>query len=334
MRKNLTLSIVIISLILNVSISVFAKWDKSRDGDLDIYIRSVFFVNENKGWAVGDSGTVLSTSNGGAKWDVLQVSEIKVSSDVYADLYDVHFIDEKNGWACGDIFKGTGVIISTKDGGKRWDRQVSGVPTALYGIFFIDAKNGWAVGGNGTILATQDGGVKWTPLAQGRANANIGEGDPGFWDIQFVTPLKGWVVGENGTIKMTTDGGKTWVAQKCETDSNLSAVKFVNENVGWAVGEGGVIVATIDGGKTWSIQNSGLSEEWFYGVDFVSEQEGFVVGDYSTILHTTDGGKTWKVERSGKTKGIEKVTIYDISAPKPNVAYAVAQWGLVLKYNP
>ncbi|MEK7399562.1 MAG: YCF48-related protein [Candidatus Poribacteria bacterium] len=333
MLKNLTLSILIVALIFSLGVSAYAKWGESRKGDLEGYIRGVSFIDENKGWAVGDGGTVLSTSNGGVKWDSKIVEEIK-DTDLYTDLYDVHFIDEKNGWACGDMLKGAGVIIHTKDGGKTWDRQSSGLAVAFYGIFFLDAKNGWAAGANGTLLVTQSSGSKWTPLVQGKANAAIGEGSPGFWDVQFLTLQKGWTVGENGTIKMTVDGGKTWVAQNSGTDSNLSAVKFVNENAGWVVGEGGAIVATTDGGKTWTAQKSGLSEEWFYGVDFISDQEGFVVGDYAAILHTTDGGKTWKIERTGKTKGVGKVTFYDVSFPKPNVAFSVAQWGEILKYTP
>ena len=340
MLKKMTLSMLIISLMLGSVFAVYAIWDKSRDGDLDGYIRGLSFVNENKGWAAGDAGTILSTNDGGVKWVKTQVDVIK-EYDSYTDLYDVCFADEKNGWASGELYKGSGIILYTKDGGKTWDRQSSGTSVALYGIFFIDANNGWAVGANGTVLATQSSGSKWTIIKGGSAAAAIGEGAAGLWDVQFVTPQKGWVVGENGTIRISTDGGKTWVDQKSGTDSNLSALKFVNENVGWAVGEGGIIVATTDGGNTWTTQKSGLTdqksgfaEEWFYGVDFISDQEGFVVGDYGTILHTKDGGKTWVIERSGKQKGVEKTTFYDVVFPKSNVAFAAAQWGLILKYTP
>ena len=339
MLKKLALFMLVITLMLGSVFAAFAKWDKSRDGDLDGYIRGVSFIDENKGWAVGDGGIVIYTNDGGAKWEKMVVDEIKADlptdlADLHTDLYDVVFVDEKNGWACGDLLRGAGVIISTKDGGKTWGRQSSGTSVALYGIFFLNAQNGWAVGGNGTILVTNNGGSKWTILKGGSASAAIGEGDPGLWDVQFVTPQKGWITGENGSIKMTTDGGKTWVDQKSGTDSNMSALKFVNENVGWAVGEGAVITATTDGGKTWVVQKSGLTEEWFYGVDFVSDQDGYVVGDYGTIMHTIDGGNTWKVSRTGRMKGVEKTTFYDVAFPKPGAIFAVAQWGLVLKYAP
>ncbi|MGQ9607672.1 MAG: WD40/YVTN/BNR-like repeat-containing protein [bacterium] len=332
MLKKWTLSILIISLTLSLNYMAFAKWNLSREGDLDGYIRGVHFVNENIGWAVGDGGIVLFTNNGGAKWEQKVLEEVK-SGDLYTDLWDVWFVDEKNGWICGDLYKGTGVILYTKDGGKRWDRQNSGVPSQLFGIFFLDKNNGWAVGSNGTILATQNAGLKWTTLTVGRAGTEIGAGEPGIWDIQFVTLQKGWAVGENGTIRMTTDGGKTWVNQNSGTDSNISAVCFVNENVGWAVGEAGLILNTTDGGNTWKTQNSGL-EDWLYSVSFVSEKEGIVVGEYGTVLRTSDGGNTWNLELSGKQKGGSKSAFRGASFPKPQTAYVAGDWGIIMKYTP
>jgi len=332
MLRRLTLSIFTFVLILATSCSVFAKWDRIREGDLEGYLRSACFIDENKGWAVGDGGTIISTTNGGAKWEQALIEEVK-SGDLYTDLWNVYFVDEKNGWIVGDLSRGAGTILYTNDGGKRWNKQNSGVDSQLFGVFFLDENNGWVVGSNGVILSTQNSGSKWTPLAKGKAGANIGEGEPGMWGVQFLTLQKGWVVGESGSIKMTTDGGKTWVVQNTGTDSNLSAVCFVNETTGWAVGEAGTIVATTDGGKTWTIQNSNV-EDWLYAVDFINDKEGMASGEYGAILHTADGGKTWKVEQSGKQKGGQKVTFRGLSYPKPDVAYAAGDWGIVLKYNP
>lgn len=344
-RSVLLISVTVLALIS--SYTVFAEWTRSREADLDGALRSIHFINESKGWAVGDNGLLVTTNDGGAKWETQVLEEVKESksgeADLYIILWDVFFVNEKMGWISGDMFKGSGAILHTKDGGKTWSRQSSGSAYPLYAIYFLDEKNGWAVGENNTILGTQTGGSKWVPLATGKANAEVGGGDPGLWDVHFVNLKKGWVVGASGTIKMTEDGGKTWVTQASGiqgsdkslmiTDSNLSAVDFVNETTGWAVGEGGVILNTTDGGKTWTLQNSGVTE-WLHGVDFVSETEGFATGEYGTILHTTDGGKTWKIENSGKQKGAPRDTFYTVAFPKPDVAYAAADWGLVLKYKP
>ena len=142
-------------------------------------------------------------------------------------------------------------------------------------------------------------------------------------------------VGESGTIQTTKDGGKTWTAQTSGTDSNLSGMDFVNETTGWVVGEGGAVVYTNDGGKTWTAQaqDMGLENDWLRDVDFVSDKEGFISGDYGTILHTTDGGKTWKTEASGKQQGSVKDAFYGISFPNSKAAFAVGEWGTILKYE-
>lgn len=330
-RKFILLTLATVLTVGFVSMA-FAGWTRSREGDLEGYLRGIVFIDENRGWAVGDGGVLVYTTNGGAKWEQKILEEVK-AGDLYTDLWGVHFIDEKTGWICGDLNKGSAVILHTTDGGKTWSRQSSGSPTALYGIFFIDSKTGWAVGANGTILGTETGGAKWTPLLAGKAGANIGEGEPGLWSVWFVNKTKGWVVGENGTIKTTNDGGKTWVNQNSGTDSNLSAVCFVNENTGWVVGEAGTILHTKDGGNTWTVQKSG-TEDWLYGVSFISDKEGIVVGEYGTVLRTADGGQTWKLELSGKQKGGQKVAFRGVSFPKPNAAFVSGDWGVIMKYTP
>lgn len=332
MLKRLILSILIISLTLGLSIGAFAKWENLCETDPELYTQGMQYVNENLIVAAGTGGAFLSSKDGGAKWTKVQIKAIS-EYDFYTDLYDIFFADEKNGWMCGDLFKGAGVILNTRDGGKTWDRQASGTSVALYALFFTDAKNGFAVGSNGTILSTDTGGSKWNVISGGSASSEVGAGDPGFWDIKFVNPKKGWVVGENGAIKTTSDGGRTWVAQTSGTDSNLSSCDFVNENIGFAVGEGAAIIKTTDGGATWTALKSGLSEEWFYDVDFMDENNGLVVGDYSTILRTTDGGATWTTEYSARQKGVTNLTFYSANILKPELAFVAGQFGSMMKYT-
>ena len=341
MSKRLTLStLIVVSFVLVFSYAALGKWDRSREGDPEDSFRSVYFINENKGWAVGDGGLLVSTNNGGAKWDKVILEDVRESktgelykeADLFVGLWGVYFINDKIGWISGDVFKGRGVILYTEDGGKTWKHQSSGVSVPLYAIYFLDARNGWAAGENGMLIGTQSGGTKWDSLLTGKAGAAIGEGAPGLWGVRFINLRKGWVAGSNGTIKMTQDGGKTWVDQKSNTENNLSGLDFVNENTGWAVGEEGVILNTTDGGKTWTAQNSGVTE-WLWGVKFISEKEGLVVGEYGTILHTTDGGKTWQIDIN-RQKGAPNTTFRSVSFPKPGVAYAASESGLIFKYKP
>jgi Photosynthesis system II assembly factor YCF48 len=105
-------------------------------------LRRISFADPTYGWAVGENGTILLTTDGGATWQ-------KRDSGVSADLYGVHFTDPTHGWAVGD----NGTILLTTDGGATGQKRDSGVSAPLYRVHFTDPTHGWAVGDSGTILA-------------------------------------------------------------------------------------------------------------------------------------------------------------------------------------
>jgi len=212
--------------------------------------RAVSFVDPNNGWAVGGSGTILHTSDGGVTWT-------PQTSGTGDDLNGVSFVDANNGWAVG----GSGTIVHTSNGGVTWTPQTSGTGENLYGVSFVDPNNGWAVGGLGAIVQTSNGGVTWTPQTSN-------DGGEDLYGVSFVDPNNGWAVGgspglfDPGTIVHTSNGGVTWTPQTSPTTAhtyNLYSVSFVDANNGWAVGglNFAQIVHTSDGGVTWTAQSSG-----------------------------------------------------------------------------
>ena len=81
------------------------NWEKQfNESYLDI-----FFINSQKGWAVGKKGKILATQDGGTIWTT-------ENSKTKADLHSVHFVDSKKGWVVGAkgtilaIFGGVGSI--------------------------------------------------------------------------------------------------------------------------------------------------------------------------------------------------------------------------------
>ena len=149
------------------------------------HLRSVQFLGDGKrGWAVGESGTILATQNGGESWQ-------SQTSGTSKDLWSVQFLgDGKRGWAVGE----SGTILTTQNGGESWQSQTSGTSNYLWSVQFLgDGKRGWAVGESGTILTTQNGGESWQSQTSGTSK--------GLWSVQFLGDGKrGWAVGESGTI--------------------------------------------------------------------------------------------------------------------------------------
>src|SRR5512144_1285838 len=105
----------------------------------------VDMIDQNKGWAVGDSAVLLKTLNG-VDWS--RVTDIPVGDSI--NLWRVHFVTPTRGWIAGT----RGIILHTNDGGDTWSVQASGVDVSLANMFFVDENEGWIVGNNGKILHT------------------------------------------------------------------------------------------------------------------------------------------------------------------------------------
>ncbi len=280
---------------------------------------AVHFVSARRGWAVGEAGTVLTTSNGGRTWRT-QRSRVK------ALLSGVRMVDARVGWIVG----ADGTTLVTRDGGRRWKRlrrvmadlyavsavgagtgwvggdagmllqfarrgasrrlRSAGSTAGLYGAVFTDAAHGMAVGAAGRVLRTADGGASWidgSVPATGPLRAVAARGAAAV------------AVGDAGAIARSTDGGASWRRQASPTWRTLRAVTLVDATRGWAVGDGGTMLRTADGGSGWSVVSAGTADD-LSAVAFPSASAGFVGGgdargeSDAVVLRTVDGGLTWE----------------------------------------
>jgi photosystem II stability/assembly factor-like uncharacterized protein len=103
------------------------------------------------GMAVGGSGVVIKTTDGGRSWTQLKHG---LTTDL---LRAVTLLDANTAVVVG----ARGVILHTRDGGATWTRRKSGTPLELRGVAFAEASRGLIVGEAGTMLSTNDGGLTW-----------------------------------------------------------------------------------------------------------------------------------------------------------------------------
>jgi len=267
------------------------QWSPQTSGTSS-HLNCIFFTSLDSGWAVGSSGLILNTTNGGTVWS-------SQTSNTGNHLTRIYFIDSFNGWAVGDI----GTVIKTVDGGSNWANQTTGVSFNLDNGFFLNANNGWACGsGIDSIIATNNGGTNWTSYYSGSADA--------LRDLFFVDTDTGWAVGWNGKIIRSTDGGANWSGQTSNTTENLYSVHFLDLNKGWVVGGNGTIRYTSDAGTNWNTQTSGTTE-LLYRVYFLNSDTGWAVGENGTIVHTTNGGTNWSSQVSGSSDVLTGVHFID-----------------------
>jgi len=280
-------------------------------------LNGVFFLPDGReGWAVGDAGEIVHTTDAGVTWRI-QVAPTS------ANLQSVFFADPDTGWVVGNLgtvlqtsnrggswtrlslgfgenlmavqfanrdtgfaVGSAGVVVRTVNGGRTWDKQnVTGV--VLRGVAFADGHTGWAVGDGGEIFGTDDAGGSWTrvqPAITGLALRAVAQR----------TPAAAWAVGAQGAAPRTVQIGNSVVWQNGNLGAlnDLEGVHFPTDVfVGYAVGynASGAVLKTEDGGASWTRQVSNTSRR-LNGVHFVDALRGWVVGDAGTILHTALGG--------------------------------------------
>ncbi len=231
----------------------------------------VKFTDALHGWAVGDAGLILRTTDG-ATWNTQ-------TSGVTHSLFGISFADPLTGWIVGGEFTNyTGIILNSVDSGNTWHTQYTGVPKVLFGISFPTSAEGWAVGANGYITHSTDGGATWTQQTSGTVQ-NL------FW-CAFSDINNGWAVGDSGAILHTTNGGVNWAAQNSGVTVSLYSVTTLAPSEAVAVGDLGTVLATADGGANWLSQYSRTNNSLF-GV--TTNGSGLVIaaGDYGTLLGNT-----------------------------------------------
>jgi photosystem II stability/assembly factor-like uncharacterized protein len=175
-------------------------WIEQSSGTT-LKLHSVYFIDQNIGWAVGGGGIaggggiILNTTDGGINWSEQQFTSSRL------ELYSVYFTSSTTGWAVGIYWDAFGQIFNTTDGGNNWTDQTWETISGLHSVYFTSSTTGWAVGDYGTILNTTDGGNNWTWIAQSSGTTN------NLHSVYFIDQNIGWVVGDYGTILNTTNGG-------------------------------------------------------------------------------------------------------------------------------
>jgi len=295
-----------------LGITAKAQWTLQTSGvTQDLY--SIFFVDENTGWACGWNGKIVSTTNGGATW-------FQQTSGVVSQLSSIFFINSSNGWCSGD----GGIILKSTNGGANWISQTSGTTMSLASIYFVDTNTGWACGDQGKIYKTTNGGANWIAQPTGLSSYDM------LWSIKFVNSTTGWAVGGSFiamtcSILKTTNGGTNWTQQYSPVSNQQRASSFINENVGYTVGDYGTIFKTTNGGSSWSFSPSPTSD-WLYSVFFVSETTGWVGNGSGEIYKTTNGGTNWTLQTSVSNR------INSLFFLNANLGWASCDAGKIVKH--
>ncbi|MBN1560130.1 T9SS type A sorting domain-containing protein [candidate division KSB1 bacterium] len=277
-------------------------WTEKVSG-IESNLQHICFCDSSLCWVVGEDSTILKSSDSGESWTA-------VSSHTTYDLASISFADADTGWAVGfhaydgtrgEIYKTTGAILKTTDGGQNW---IEVVKDSIYALNALSLKNGsgWASGDAGTIFKLENGGF------QSHAQNNL----VSVGSLHFVDEQLGYGAGGN-MVARTTDGGQSWSTQWLDINQSIQSVDFVNAQKGYISGFylmqtmtnielNAIIMGTDDGGETWHQQ---YYNDWdlLIGVEAVNDSVAYAVGTRLNIttgnirglvLKTNNGGQDWQ----------------------------------------
>ena len=257
-------------------------------------LRGVACPTSNACLAVGGSGTILASGDGGHTWQTRK----PVTS---APLVGIACPTSATCFAVGNASGGAGApstVLATSDSGRTWHKvstitgfilQGIACPTSSVCLAAAYYNGKWG----GPILRSTDGGRTW------RSTATNGGG---FHAVTCMSNSACLAVGGGPTILASSDGGRTWRASLTDQPYGNGGFPFhsstlygitCTSNTCVAVGDGGAIFASGDGGATWAntvvyASGGGLL---LNAVACPSARRCLAVAGY--VLQSNDSGRTW-----------------------------------------
>jgi photosystem II stability/assembly factor-like uncharacterized protein len=284
-------------------------WTKLNSGTTRT-LYGLWFTSANVGYACGDSGTILKTTDAGDHWT-------RLSSATNLFLYCIHFPTADTGYASANW--GTGNIVRTFNAGQTWDTVHSGSIT-YSAIRFCNGHTGYAAGNSETIIKTIDAGQHWT------VKPRDGVMSGNFESIFCIDTNTVLVAGGNGYIFKTANNGTDWTYTSVA--NWISALYFVSRSTGYIAGNYSSIYKTVDSGATWVKLHGGgpTDNDWYYSAWFTDSATGYVSGG-PKIFQTRNAGVTW----DSMATGVTGVALYTLCFTNAQTGYVVGTQGTILK---
>ena len=297
------------------------------------HLRSVFFTDSLYGWAVGDTGTIIHTTDGGVSW-------VLKDAGTQNNIRHVFFLDRERGWASSWNFEGFygTLLLKTQDGGSNWT-QVPYPDDYIFinCILFLDSLTGWMGGSPHALVKTTDGGQSW---AQAAIDTNALAFFP-VLNVYFYDELHGYACGGMfdiaGVTWSTSDGGALWHPIKtgeAPADEVHGMHLYGPDEVIGAGGDpeqgyGVAMIRTTNGGENWDYEELSMPGNAF-DIDFRDENEAWApLGPQQQLIYSLDAGDTWtRMPSPGNT------AIFDMTFPDSMHGYAVGYNGAFLRYKP
>mgnify|MGYP000106079901 FL=1 len=231
---------------------------------LQTTLTSVFFINNELGWAVGHDATILNTKDGGLTWQIQQNKP-----ELEKPLLDIVFKNSTEGLAIGAY----GLSFRTTDGGVTWENEfhsefllpedaeylkelkqedeeayLDEASSILphFNRIVIDGRTLYMVGEIGLIAKSNDFGRNWLPFDE------IYQGS--FFDISRTMQGNLVVVGLRGHVFRSLKNGTPWQQRETETTALLNDIVLSDDERIFILGNNGTLLESVDDGQNYRLR--------------------------------------------------------------------------------
>ncbi len=253
--------------------------------------------------AVGERGHILLSDDEGATW-----TQASVPASV--QLNAVTFVDERHGWAVGE----DGLILHTRDGGQRWQKQLdlrdADQKGPLLDVEFTSPEEGYAVGVFSKLYRTADAGQNWVSWDAHADNPDAWH----FFAIATVGSQTIYITSEVGLLFRSVDGGEHFEPMQTPHEGSFHGVLArAGENGRDELvlfGVGGKLFVSGDGGENWANIETGTTAGLSGGA-WLADGSAMLVGADGVLLKVA--ADLGSVHRSHRENGLPLSSVLELS---------------------
>lgn len=309
---NNKLKSVLITLIV-LSTQANAQWRWSHPSPQGNNLNKISFINTSTGWAAGEKGAVIKSTNGGNSWTAQYPGTV-------TDISELQFTDSLHGFIAAE----SDLYISINSGAS-WDIAYRFPGYTISAMHFTTNDTGYIAltsgFGSGQLYKTNDGGLNWSILVSALSSDVM--------DIDASPNGNLFMCGVSGFLQRSTNNGQTWTTISTGSNVDLTDITAPTNNFVYAAGSSEIIKST-DGGLTFSTlgnpgSGNGLS---IRAIDFANSTNGIAGFDQGYTYYTTDGGTTWNNYFFNSWMNVNAVV-----ANSSSNFMAVGTSGVILKSN-
>jgi photosystem II stability/assembly factor-like uncharacterized protein len=255
---------------------------------------------------VGDSNTILKTTDGGQNWQKVTPP----ANNPAQELYSICIPEPSVIYISGN----NSTVYKSVNGGNTWTTcNTSGFgDILLQGIWATGANRVFTVGqtmgsdARGFIRHSSDGGNTWDSVTL------ADDFNRHTWISAVSSGNTIIIYGTTTFYTVSRDNGLTWQNDSIPVagaalGADINHMIMLSPQIWWAALDFGHVAKTTDGGNNWLDPPLGLGINFMMGIDAWDSNHALAVGETNfvprsgPVIRTTDGGNTWEKKLTVKT---------------------------------